>query len=265
MKSRSLPLLLSALAVLLLANCSTFVAKTYQLEQIHEMYTTEWAKVEVPKPSSSPTAAQARNPFGATLQAIRNYKARYGADTREAAHLTVLEGMIHVQSGAAGMARLLEPEVLKAKDRLKSSGGVATRDYLFAECYPELVDGWSAVVGVNAGDTSVSDNDFLKAADGIRGKLARIKPEARALADVDSGGAYLATSAVIFYMWADQADRGNGPGTAALVAKSREVLAPWLSPAEIAAAKNGSSNSPGMNWGSRERYVDWYAFLLKQG
>lgn len=264
MKSRSMLLLLPTLAILLLADCSTFVAKTYRLEQIHETYTSEWVKADLTRPSTSPGVPKATSTFGATLEAIRNYKTQYGADTREAAHLTVLEGMIHLQSGSPGMARLLIPEVETAKGRLRSSGGTATRDSLFAECYPELVAGWSAVFGGNNDDTSVVAKDFLDAAEGIREKLGRIKLRERALANVDSGGAYVATSAVIFYMWAYQADTGGGPELSDLAARGKEVLEPWLSEAEIRAAKDGSFEKAGMNWGSRERYVAWYAFLLKQ-
>ncbi len=258
MKSRFFARLLPLWLLIGLTSCQVITPRTYQLEQIHQTYTKEWVAAPVPRAGQSPPVGKGKGAFNATLQSIRNYEAQFGKGTREAAHLTVLEGMIYLQSGAPGMARLLEPEVAAAKDRLMSSGGVATRDYIFADCFPELVDGWSAVWGVNNGDRSVTASDFRAAADGIRDKLAKITPAQRAAAQEDSGGAYVATSGAIFYIWAAS---GGSPPLSEMARAGRDLLDPWLTPTERSSAISGSYKRSDMEWGSRQRFVEWYAYL----
>ena len=43
--------------------------------------------------------------------------------------------------------------------------------------------------------------------------------------------------------------------------KGAAALKPWRSAGEVEAAEAGTSADKGMNWGSRQRFVDWYAWL----
>jgi hypothetical protein len=236
--------------LLLLVGCRFLTPQTWQLEQIHQTYTAEWSKAELPAAAAQPSATVSGADYRNTLTAIRNYRAAHPDDPRVLAHLTVLEGMIYLQSGQPGMARLIAPDVKAAIPELESSAGVATRDYLFARCFPDLVNGWEAVV-TPVGDPAVYEN----AANGIVSVLEEIRPEQRAAAEVDSGGAYVATSAAVFHLWAHAAS----PGTVSLkgqAAKGAAALGPWIADRERAA--------PEMDWSSRTRYVEWYAWLVEQ-
>lgn len=237
-------------------SCSALTPKTYQLEQIHETYTAEWARAKLPDPNTStPSQPSESGAFNATLAAIRNYKATHGNADAVAAHLTVLEGMIHLQSGHAGMARLLEKDIKEQSKKLESGSGVAARDKLFAACYPALVNGWDAIF-----KRSVNPKDFTNAADALVKTLGDAKPDERAAAEVDSGGAYIATSAAIFYLWSSSRDPTGIPKKFA-AAKGAAALKPWMSAREVEAAEAGISADQGMNWGSRQRFVEWYAWL----
>ncbi len=129
-----------------------------------------------------------RGKFSHTLESIRNYKSQYGADTKQAAHLTVLEGMIYLQSGSPGMAAPLEPEVEAAREVLVSTSGLASRDAIIAVSYPHLVEGWSEI---GKGVYEVWVERFTGAADAIADELTAIPPDARAAIDVGSGAAYV--------------------------------------------------------------------------
>jgi len=256
--------LFNRLALLLflvfLAGCATLTPKTYQLEQIHQNYATEWAEWSVSALSPSgtnPTVVDGSGRFTKTLAGIKNYKREHGDTSKMAAHLTVIEGMIYIQTGKPGMAKLLAPEVKKAKEKLKSPTGVMTRDYLLAECYEYLTQGWEAIYKKGSG---VGPSDFRKPANNIKVILDKTTEETRAAVDVDSGGAYVATSAAIFYIWAHAA----APDDISLTDMARngkEVLKPWLSKFEICSVEKGTYKKPEFEWGSRLRYMEWYDFL----
>ena len=196
-----------------------------------------------------------RGKFSHTLESIRNYKSQYGTDTKQAAHLTVLEGMIYLQSGSPGMAALLEPEVEAAREVLVSTSGLASRDAIIAVSYPHLVEGWSEI---GKGGYEVSVERFTGAADAIADELAKIPPDAHAAVDVDSGAAYVAASAAIFYTWAGAVDP-TPENQQAMAIKGEAVLGPWLSERERTAAVDGTFRD--LEWGSRLRYLEWYAWL----
>lgn len=261
MKALRLPLCLIAISTL--ASCSILTPKTRDLERVHQTYTNEWIEASMPKAGAQPGVKVQPGAFKRSLAAIRNYKVEHGKNTTVASHLTVLEGLIHLQSGSFGMARLLSADVAEAKGRLRSRGGWATRDYLIASCYPDLVAGWSAAARMGRGDQSVRREDFEGPAVRIGETLAKLEDGA-ADADVDSGGAYVATSAVIFWMWAREFVAENGE-RAAIVGQARKLLEPWLSDSERASVESGTHKESGMNWGSRERFLDWYAFLINGG
>lgn len=253
MSTARAPLLLTLLCAL--AGCAALTPQTYQLEQIHQTYTSEWVDAEFPPPSQQPGAVNGSGKFTHTLESIRNYKIQYGTDTRAAAHLTVLEGMIYLQSGSPGMAALLEPDVDAAREVLLTTSGVAARDVIIAVSYPYLVEGWSEI---GKGGYDVMIERFTDAADGIADELANIPPDARAAVDVDSGGAYVATSAAIFYTWAG-AVNPTPENKKAMAIKGEAVLGPWLSERERTAAVDGTFRD--LEWGSRLRYLEWYAWL----
>jgi hypothetical protein len=244
--------------VLATLSCSTLTPKAYQLEQIHQTYTAEWARAKLPDPgAAAPSPANQAQAFNATLAAIRNYKAIYGNTDAVAAHLTVLEGMIYLQSGHTGMARLMEQDIAEQSATFGSASGVATRDKLFAASYPALVDGWEAIFR-----KSVNPKDFTDAADALVETLNQVNPGERASAEVDSGGAYIATSAAIFYLWSSSRDPVVHPKKQAAT-KGAAALKPWMSELEITAVEGSSEpfSKRGLDFGSRQRFVDWYAWL----
>jgi len=249
-------------ALLATLSCSALTPRTYQLEQIHQTYTTEWAQARLPEPTINASLAQTSDvqAFNATLAAIRNYKAMHGNSDAVAAHLTVLEGMIHLQSGNTGMARLLETDIKEQSARLNSASGVAARDKLFAASYPALVDGWEAIF-----KQSTVGTDFTDAADALVKTLSEVKPDERAAAEVDSGGAYIATSAAIFYLWNSTIDLRPQNPTKDAATKGAAALKPWMSPIEIAAAEDSETLSQqGLDFGSRQRFVEWYKWLYSE-
>jgi hypothetical protein len=140
---------------------------------------------------------------------------------------------------------------------LKPSDGTATRDYVFAVCYPHLVDGWKAI-GKAVDNVEVGVEDFTRPAEKIVEELGTIGKDARASFDVDSGGAYVATSAAIFFTWAGAA-RPTADHKRAMAKKGRAALEPWLSDREKVNAA-----AAGMEWGSRKRFVEWYAWLREK-
>lgn len=262
------------LILVFLTGCSALTPETYQLEQIHQNYTEEWAEWsadDLPIATPNQRIANGKDRFKKTLAGIKNYKQMH-SDTIEAAHLTVLEGMIYLQSGKPGMASLLSPEVKSAREKLKSATGVATRDYLFADCYDELTNGWGAIdQAIKEIDTkppipvSKKPIDFSRPADDISDKLSKISKKTRAAAKLDSGGAYVATSAAIFYLWAYSLSPANPDFNLMDMAKKGEnALLPWLSFDEICAVENKTYNEIKFDWGSRRRYLEWYEYLHKK-
>ena len=163
------------------------------------------------------------------------------------------------------MARLLSSEVRNARDKLKFSTDIATRDYIFADCYDELTSCWEAICQLTEEDIAKQPDDFMKLADGIAQKLFEIPKESRAATDLDSGGAYVATSVAIFYLWAHfSSPEDNNFGLKKMAKKGKDVLKPWLSHDEILCVEQGIHKSKQFDWGGRRRYLDWYDFLLKK-
>lgn len=253
------------LVLVFLTGCSALTPKTYQLEQIHQNYTAEWAEWSLDALSEAkdrPEIKDGKGHFKKTLAGIKKYKQTYGDTSEAAAHLTVLEGMIYIQSGKPGMARLLSSEVKDAKEQLKSATGVASRDYLFAKCYDELTNGWEAIYQLVKNGASKEVDDFIGPADDISKELRSISKETRAAADLDSGGAYVAASAAIFYLWAHSTSPNDSNFSLKNMAKKgKDVLKPWLSYDEICSVEKGTYKKEEFDWGSRRRYLDWYDYL----
>lgn len=254
--------------MVLMTGCNALTPKTYQLEQIHQNYTMEWAEwspLALSLAGANPAIKIGEGSFKKTLAGIKNYKQIYGDASEVAAHLTVLEGMIYIQTGKPGMASLLSPEVIKAREKLKSATSVAARDYLYADCFDELTKGWGAIYQITKEGISKKPEDFIGPAGEISKKLSKISKETRAAADFDSGGAYVATSAAIFYLWAYfTSPEDSNFSLKDMSKKGKDILKPWLSQDEICSVEKGVYKNEEFDWGSRRRYLDWYDYLQKK-
>lgn len=257
-------------ALLLLAAfaaCKPLTPKAYDLRRVHEIYIEEWADHYMPTPGSDlpKSPSWSGSGFARSLTAIREYKARYGGDSREAAHLTVLTGMIYLQSGQPGMARLLKNDIATSVQKLQAPGGKETRDSLFAQCYPDLILGWEEVWKFFDGnkDTEAKAKNLDTAANGIGTKLKTVKDQDRAVdPELDSGATYLSTTAAIFFVWADSL-RGlvGHSDRKAAARKGRILLERFLTDEEKAdAAFLTGQDQQGKG---RLRYLEWYAWLVK--
>jgi hypothetical protein len=256
----------------LLSGCALLLPRTAALKSVHQTYREEFAHWVVPAPGEQkPPSAADQPPFVATLQAIRDFRVKYGGDSAEESHLTVLEGMIYLQTGRIGMARLMAPEVRKQIPHLQSGSGLDVRDELFAENFDDLVQGWGEINDKFDNDPSTF-TEWAKlsgAARSINERLSQ-KLQARRLAatDADEGAVYLATTAGIFYDWAYATEKIENEGAAntnklAWFSESHDLIGKFLSDTEKKAAADtnapASTTSPG-----RVRYVEWYGWLGRQ-
>jgi len=212
----SLPLLL-LLALLLTAGCARLTPRTTALREIHQTYRAEfdqYLQLTVPAPAPDgnvdtpprATVGAAREvagpaPFATTLREIRGYRIRYGETTREASHLTVLEGMIYLQTGQLGLARLLLPDLRHAADQLGQGSAAAVRDQLLARNFEPLLAGWSALREPETRDSARRLATAAAAIGTQLAKLVRSSPSRASDPEVDEGAIYLATSGAIFYAW----------------------------------------------------------------
>lgn len=181
------------------------------LSDIHDIYRTEFAELflsgEGDKPQCISNLETVSQPsFSRTRTAIRAFRVRFGTEEAEAAHLTVLDAMMHLQVGNVGLARLLESDVESAKGKLVSQTGRFTRDFLFAEHFGSLLQGWRVVCDLTAKPPKTPEG----AADGLQtaareiatGLEASAKAGQLAEPDADQGAIYLATTSAIFDVWA---------------------------------------------------------------
>ncbi|MFY9608694.1 MAG: hypothetical protein WAU45_08790 [Blastocatellia bacterium] len=258
------------LFVVATAGCFRFSPKTTALKQVHKTYRTEFAEFMVPPPGADPQLQKpaANEPaFAGTLQAIREYRTKYGEDSQEAAHLKVLEGMIYLESGRLGMARLIKPDVQNAQSKLKSGTGRYTRDELLAKCFGHLVDGWQEINDFNDNDdATIAEHAKLEpAADGIKDQVEKLAKPMLAQPEVDEGAIYLATTAAIFYVWVFKLKSDAGlPEVKKSIwfKKGSDLIGDYLSDSEKTAA-TGATETKGSQLG-RLRYLDWYGFLVRE-
>jgi hypothetical protein len=174
----------------------------------------------------------------------------------EIAHLTVLEGMAHLQSGQIGRAKLMRDEVRAAAPLLHSGNDRFTRDELLARAYDPLLVGWEQVSF--AGPTSAinpSSKSFKEAANGIESTLRGLDASRVPAAELDSGAKYLATSAGVFRVWAGNLQPAE---KAAERQKGAVLLERYLTPAEKQAAETGQFAGLTPN---QAAYARWYRFL----
>lgn len=259
---------LATLVIILLCGCAVLAPRTAALKSVHQTYRDDFAHWMVPSPADKPAPLSFSNqpPFSATLQAIRNFRARYGEDSAEAAHLTVLEGMVYLQSGRVGMAKLIAAEVAKAGQHLQSATGKNVRDALFAENFADLLTGWEEINDESDNDdaTFTEWQKLRDAANAIEQRLQqKIQDKKLADADADQGGIYLATTAGIFYVWAYAYEKIENPQSAAVdkqtwFTNAREIIGSFLSSTEKEAAADPSLNQAATG---RLRYLLWYGWL----
>ncbi len=205
-----------AVSAFVLTGCQA-LPKTSALKDIHESYREEFSELFVSesgeKPGCIPQKASADAVyFARTREGIRSFRVKYGTESAESQHLTVLEGMMHLQVGNVGTAALLKDRVEEAKPKLASGTGHLTRDLLFAENYADLTSGWTRICdfekrGASAVEATQEEVKTLEAAaDSIAERLRADRDQGK-LAEpaVDQGAVYLATSAAIFDVWAAKA------------------------------------------------------------
>jgi len=272
---RSYSLLYFLAAALILTGCQTALPRTTALKAVHDTYRADFAALTVPAPSAAGNPSGGTNNFfNNTLRSIRDFRVSFSnAAPAELAHLTVLEGMIYLQAGRPGMARLAANEVAAAGTRLSSTSGTLVRDGLFAENFSALIGGWTEVADADdqlpAGGANTQTNPesakFLHAADSIAQNLiAHANKNQLQTPETDEAALYLATTVGIFYAWAVELKRETEAPDAETVrqekfAAARELIGRFLSPMEKTAAGDlkVSESIPS----GRLRYLQWYQWL----
>ncbi|MGO9951615.1 MAG: hypothetical protein ACLPN1_05315 [Dissulfurispiraceae bacterium] len=249
--------------VIFLSGCALLEPKTTALNQIHESYRKDFQNylhLSMPTPSDAAHATSAvdQPAFAETLREIREYRLKYGEDSSEAQHLTVLEGMIYIQSNQFGMANLIEKDVNNAAGKLDSGSATYTRDQLFANAFPSLVEGWEQIerdLQVPGPDPAI----ILTDADNIGKQLDNLDPSKQAESDVDDGAIYLATTASVFYVWVYHEGSNKFGSQSDLFDKGKKLIGKYLSETEKnAACRNlDTRNAPS----GRLRYIRWYGYL----
>lgn len=283
------------------AGCGPFGAparvltpQTSRLKAVHDLYRQEFAKSFLPGngkvrdgkfPDGSFCTPQ-DGAFSETLRAIRAYRVDYQREPKCAeqeagqcdpeashktlAHLTVLEGMIYLQSGRPGLASLMQNMVAAQKGQLISGAGVYTRDFIFADNFADLIDAWETVCRWDRSGPSLAEEDASRVsapARRIGSRLAQYRQEGKlAYAEPDEGAIYMATAAAIFDVWAykvlqDKCTTNRGceeDFQTKYFAHGRDLIAPHLSNTEKGGADHVdiSQAPPG-----RLRYILWYQFL----
>ena len=196
------------------------------------------------------------NAFPRTIAAINEFKVAHPEAKIEIAHLTVLEGMAHLQSGQIGRAKLMRDEVRTAAPLLHSGNDRFTRDEMLARAYDPLLVGWEQVSFARPSSSiNPSSASFKDAASGIESTLRGLDSSRVAAPELDAGAKYLATSAGVFRVWV-----GNLQPTekAAERQKGAVLLERFLTPAEKQAAETGQFSGLAPN---QEAYTRWFRFL----
>ncbi len=203
------------------------------LSDIHDLYRAEFAELFLSAQGEQPQClanlpSAAQPTFSRTRAAIRAYRVEFGTKEAEAAHLTVLDAMMHLQVGNVGLASLLRSNVEAAKGKLVSQTGRFTRDFLFAEYFDPLVEGWRVVCDLTASPpksvTGAAEKLLTAAGEITAGLTVSAKAGQLAEPDADQGAVYLATTAAVFNVWGvkesaqlciEQGDCGCDAGDAA--------------------------------------------------
>jgi len=203
------PFLSSLILVLSISasGCTLIFPKTANLNAIHDTYRIEFTNARLPTAKelqgNQPKGLDAGD-FKQTLAAIADYRRKYPDMTKELNHLKILEGMIYLQTKQLGMAKLLAKDVQLAGGQLSSSHSTP-RDSLLAETFGDLLNGWKTISEFETLDApTLTFSTLVTAAENIQKKLCRIKAANNLkIVQGDQGATYLATTAAIFYLWAD--------------------------------------------------------------
>lgn len=215
-----------SVACLFLFGCATVLPQSSALDDVHRIYRDEFVASQIPIPRIErgalvPQAITAGH-FDRTLAAIADFRRQYPNARLENNHLTVLEGMVYLQSRQFGLARLIRPDVETAGKALTDIE-FAARDALLAESFGHMVSGWELIAREerDKNDPAKKDNEryavgnrgkedvviLTSAAFGIRDRLCAERSAGRLTqADGDQGATYLAATAATFLIWADKAN-----------------------------------------------------------
>src|SRR5262245_23354886 len=92
---------LGAFLLILATGCATLTPKTAAMREVNETYRREFAALLLPTPDDvkGTSGKQANAAFAETMAAIRDASRHFQTNAAETAHLTVLEGMIYLQTG----------------------------------------------------------------------------------------------------------------------------------------------------------------------
>jgi hypothetical protein len=250
---RFFPLLLLIALFAMLWSCATPGPQSAELDRVHENYRREFAGLSMPQSPGEQPAGD----FSDTLRAIREFKASHPGASKEAAHFTVLEGMIYLQTGQIGMARALRDDVAQAAIQLRQESGRHPRDELFALAFDPLLRGWADVHGPRRNNI-----DMLRAGEEISDLLERTG-SGSGDKDFDEGALYLAASASAFsapYL-AGLGDTGSEKEESVRIAtRNYKLIGRYLTPAEEQDARAGrESPIPG-----RRRYLRLYRSMWER-
>lgn len=196
--------LLVVLVFAVLGGCNSLFPKTAALEKIHDAYRYEFARTALSDAFEKICSnTKLEDSFPVTRAEINAFRSKYGSDSPEAAHLTVLEGMIYLQMTQFGLARAYQGEVQAAGGKLTSGTGDKVRDALFAENYASLVEGWEATCDGEAAYNNVPLMNAAKALDtaatSLQSRLSGYTSKNKlASSEIDQGALYLMASAVQF-------------------------------------------------------------------
>ena len=197
-----------SLAGIGLSGCFVLFEKTADLKAVHTTYRDEFVDSRLVSDASEvgEKSVLTYQTFDKTLAAIADYRRRHPDATKEQNHLTVLEGMIYLQSGQYGLAELAKEDVQEAGGQL-AGNATAPRDALFAATYGELITGWKAI----AEQKSVLTKNAMEEANRLREAAKRIQAQLcdesssnrLRLVQGDQGATYLAATGSVFLLWSD--------------------------------------------------------------
>jgi len=259
------------------SGCTLIFPKTADLKAIHDTYRTEFTNAHLPTAEelrgTQPKGLDAGD-FKQTLAAIADYRRRYPEMTKELNHVKILEGMIYLQTKQLGMAKLLAKDVQLAGGQLSSSQS-APRDSLFAETFGDLLNGWKTINDLETQDGArTTSSTLVIAAENITKKLCKIKAANKLkIVQGDQGATYLATTAAIFYIWADHraqylciveqdakvCDQDYYPATH--LDKGRNLIWEFMTPTGRRLAEERSRTTKGERVQGTPRFTEYYLLL----
>lgn len=193
---------------LVLTSC--LFPRTEDLKKVHATYRKEFTEAKLPTdmPGERDKAETLTSmSFNETFAAIADYRRSNPEALKQLNHLTVLEGMIYLQTGQFGMAELVKEDVQKAGANLSSSGS-KPRDALFANSYADMLAGWKEIQKMKIADEptvaslDAEINTLTGAAVKIKNNLCSNRDRLKVV-EGDQGASYVATTGAIFYYWAD--------------------------------------------------------------